>query len=294
MFQDFQLAAIVKVRGQYQFFYIPLHQALQNQLSQSWLEQYTSFMTDIEEVDFDPGYQSEAHERYKLVDYQLPEPLNDENRQSLRDLDTISLHEEQIDDIKGVVAYVQAENNDEIVLFQNFSRSHVINPGRFLFLQNNTYESTQRPGLALENKLSAVFMPSDSKLLFQNFRITNSFLSLAEYYEEASEETIREILQHDQLLVEDIGALAVGASQWFCKRFALLKDSEILDQYTPQQIASHAEGFGVDIQLEDEKIVFPSDKAPAKKLLQFLNEELYKGPITETLYETNSKREADQ
>ena len=31
----------------------------------------------------------------------------------------------------------------------------------------------------------------------------------------------------------------------------------------------------------------------AKKLLQFLNEELFRGAITETLYETNSKREAD-
>ena len=42
------------------------------------------------------------------------------------------------------------------------------------------------------------------------------------------------------------------------------------------------------------KIVFPSDKSAVKKILQFLNEELFRGAITETLYETNSKRQADQ
>ena len=34
-------------------------------------------------------------------------------------------------------------------------------------------------------------------------------------------------------------------------------------------------------------------KGFSKTGLQFLNEELFRGAITETLYETNSKREAD-
>ena len=40
-----------------------------------------------------------------------------------------------------------------------------------------------------------------------------------------------------------------------------------------------------------DKIVFPTDKSESKKLLQFFNEE--RGAITDTLYETNSKRKAD-
>jgi hypothetical protein len=50
----------------------------------------------------------------------------------------------------------------------------------------------------------------------------------------------------------------------------------------------------VDIEIDsstgEDRIIFPSEKAPAKKLLQFLNEEIYIGAITDTLYETNSKR----
>lgn len=42
-----------------------------------------------------------------------------------------------------------------------------------------------------------------------------------------------------------------------------------------------------------DRIVFPAEKVPAKKLLQFLNEELFWGATTERLFETNSKRIAD-
>lgn len=73
----------------------------------------------------------------------------------------------------------------------------------------------------------------------------------------------------------------------------MLRDSGILDHYTAQQIVEDSDGYDVDIELDGDRIVFPAEKAAAKRLLQFLNEELFRGAITETLYETNSKREAD-
>ena len=52
-------------------------------------------------------------------------------------------------------------------------------------------------------------------------------------------------------------------------------------------------GYDVELKIDNNKIIFPAEKAKAKKLLQYLNEELYKGVITEKVYETNSKREAE-
>jgi hypothetical protein len=128
-------------------------------------------------------------------------------------------------------------------------------------------------------------------------RAANAIFNLADFYKEATEEDIKAILAHEKLAPVSVDALAKGASQWFCKRFALLKDSEILDQYTVTQIIQHSNGYDLDIQIDltsgQERIVFPADKAPAKKLLQFLNEELFRGSITERLFETNSKRIAD-
>ena len=195
--------------------------------------------------------------------------------------------------IKAIVAFCRNNAGQELLLFQSFSRSHIIEPGHFLFLQNNTYETADRPGIQLDNKLTAVYSTQNKKLFFHNFRATNTFLPLVEFYEEASEDTIREILSHKILVPEDVEALAIDANQWFRKRFAMLRDSGVLDQYSPQQIKKRSKNYDVEIQISKGRIVFPAEKGAAKKLLQFLNEEIYRGAITDTLYETNSKREAD-
>lgn len=293
MLENFQLAAIVKKSGQPRLFQIPLHQELQEALAESWDEQYQSFTNNVHEIDFDAGYNPEDHERFRLENYDLPVWLENENSQSVGTLDSISQHEDAIDSINGIVAFARSDQGEELMLFQNFSRSHVIRPGRFLFLQNNTYESAQRPGLTLDGKLSAAYSRATQKLLFQNFRTTNTFLALSEFYEEATEKEIREVLSHDLLEPEDADGLATESNQWFRKRFAMLRDSGILDNYSARQIKAHAKGYEIDIKIRNNKIIFPADKPAAKRLLQFLNEELYRGPITETLYETNSKREAD-
>lgn len=247
----------------------------------------------MQEIDFNAGYQPEEHERFRLREYDLPDWLAAENSQTVPDLDPISNNETLVDAIKGVVAFARDDEGEELMLFQNFSRSHVIRPGRFLFLRNNTYETTQHPGLTLDGKLSAVYASANGKLLFQNFRTVNTFLPLADFYEEASEQQIREVLNHDLLAPEDPDALATGANQWFRKRFAMLRDSGVLDQHSARLIKQRSNGHDVDIHISKGRIVFPADRPAAKKLLQFLNEELFRGPITETLYETNSKREAD-
>ena len=72
----------------------------------------------------------------------------------------------------------------------------------------------------------------------------------------------------------------------------MLRDSEVLDRYTAHEIADHAQGYELDIQVLGNQIVFPAERAAAKRLLQFLNEERFRGAITDTLYETNSKRAA--
>lgn len=289
MLEKFQLAAMVRGAPP-RLLRIPLHQGLQQTLAASWEEQLECFQEDAEEVEFQPGYTPEEHERFVLKNFELPDWLNQESG-SVANLDPISEHETLIDSAKGIVAFARREG-DDVVLFQNFSRSHVIRPGRFLFLQNDTYETAERPGLTLDQKLSAVYFPDTRLLLFQNFRTTNSFLPLEEFYEEASAEEIQEVLSHARLAAEDAEALATEANQWFRKRFAMLRDSEILDKYTAKQIKAHAKGYGVEVEVKGNKIVFPAAKGGAKRLLQFLNEELFKGAITETLYETNSKRTA--
>ena len=294
MLENFHLAAIIKQGAQTRMLQIPLHQALQNSLAGDWQYQYDIFRDGINEIDFDAGYQPEDHECFCLADYELPDWLAKENSQTIVNLNTISNNEELIDSIKGTVAFARNDQGEELMLFQNFTRSQVIRPHRFLFLESGTYKSKKHPGLTLGEKLSAAYLCAERKLMFRSFRTVNTFLPLADFYKEASEQEIREILNHKLLAPEDANALATGANQWFRKRFTMLKDSGVLDRFSAKDIKSRSKGYDVSIQILKGKIVFPPDKPVAKKLLQFLNEELFRGAITETLYETNSKRQTDK
>lgn len=291
MLENFHLAAIIRHGDLLQ---IPLHQTLQNSLARDWQNQYDQFRDDTREIDFDAGYQPEEDECFSLTDYEPPDWLGRASSDTAVALDMISDREELIDSITGTVGFARMEDGEELALFQNFTQSQIVRPHRFLFLHGNTYTDTERPGLTLARKLSAVYLSAERKLLFRSFRTVNTFLPLADFYKEASEQEIREILKHKLLAPEDSEALVTGANQWFRKRFAMLKDSGVLDRFSVKQIQSRSKGYDVSINVSNGKIVFPSDKPAAKKLLQFLNEELFRGPITETLYETNSKRQADK
>ena len=293
MLSNFQLAAIVKQGAQVRLQRIPMHQALQQTLTTTWEAQVEAFLDDAQEVEFDAGYQPEEHERFALHDFEPLDWLAGESSATIGDLDPIEQNDASIASIKAIAGFARDGNGNELVLFQNFSRSHVIRPGTFLLLRNGTYETTERPGLTLDTKLAAVYVVAEQKLLFRNFRTVNTFLPLGDFYEEASEQQIREVLAHEKLAPVNVEAIATESNQWFRKRFAMLRDSGVLDKYSANQVRARSKGYDVEIRVQKGKIVFPEDRPSAKKLLQFLNEELFRGAITETLYETNSKREAD-
>ena len=292
MLENFHLAAIVKRGGTSRLMHIPVQQALQETLATSWEQQYHDFLHHIEEIPFDPGYTPERHERFSLENYQPPQWLAGEDSLTVPTLDAIVSDNDVLTAIAGISGFARDRQGQDVILLQNFSRSHVIKPGLFLFLDTNTYTTLRNPGLSLDDKLTAIFLPNENKLLFQNFRNANTFLPLSDFCRDASEREIRDVLNHPLLSPEDPNTLATDANQWFRRRFAMLRESEVLDRYTAHEIADHAQGYELDIQVFGNRIVFPAERAAAKRLLQFLNEERFRGAITDTLYETNSKRAA--
>lgn len=293
MLKDFQLAVLVNRGQKWRLLQIPMHQKLQTTLSAIWDQQYAGFTSDIKEINFDPGYTPEEHERFRVRNYRLPECLQVGVGGQVHKLDSIKENENLIDSIGAVVGFARNEQGEELMLAQSFSRSHVIQPGRFLFLQNDTYETPKHIGLTLGTRLAAVYNVKTRKLLFDNFRNTNAFLPLTDFIAEASDHDIREVLNHPLLKPQDVDATTAAANQWYRKRFAMLKASKILDQYTSTELVKRSKGYEVELNVEKGQIVFPVDKHASKRLLQFLNEEIFRGAITERLYETNSKRKAD-
>ena len=296
MLINFHLAAIVPKKTQIDLLQIPLSDELQGRFAENWQSQYDTFFDEIQEINFDPGYKPEDHERFCVLDYELPEWLAKETSIDASSLDKIDKSERQMDRIRGIMALAQNEHEEELMLFQNFRRYQIIKPGLSAVLGDNTYTKIEHPGLMLGEKLSAVYHSIGRKLLFHSFHNVNMFLPLSDHFRPASEDEIREILSHELFAAEELDVLAKDPSQWFRTRFALLKHSGILNEVTALKIETRSKGYDVPIQLseDNEKIVFPSNKSDAKKLLQFLNEEIFRGAVTDELYKTNSKTKMNQ
>ena len=293
MLENFQLLAIVKQNSQTQLLRIPLHQALQDNLATDWHIQYDTFLEGTDEIRFDPGYTPANQEIFFLTGFNLPDWLENQNSLTVPNLGSIGRDDTLFDSVKGIVAFARNQNGEELVLFQRFTRTQLIQPGRFLFMQRGTYTGVDRPALMLNRKLSAIYQPDERRLLFDSYRNVNTFLPLDDFYKEASEQDIREILNHERLAPENLDEIATNPDQWTRKRFALLRHSGVLDTFSTDEILTRSEGYDIQIQIVEDRLVFPADKRRVKRLLQFLNEELFRGAITDTLYETNSKKKAE-
>lgn len=295
--QNFHLIGVFSTPSGVVLRRFPLRRPLQDSLSQQWEDQLDEFRNGAREIRFDPGYTPEADEVFEITNFEAPGWLAARTSLNAAELDSVVGLEEQLGNLRSVVAFARTSHREEIVLFQHFVPSHLIKPGKFFFQANGTYITNDRPGLALDHKITALYFPNGRRLLFRNFRATNTFLPLSDYFSEASGKEVRQILKHQIFVAESVTSveeLAENPPQWFRKRFAMLRASNILDKYSAEEIRAKSSGYDIEVKVAQHKIVFPADRNAAKKLLQFLNEEIFRGAITERLYETNSKRETGE
>lgn len=283
----FHLFAIVKIATKRHLERVPIHRDLQESLAQDWQRQLQDFVHGITEIRFNVGYTPGNTERFVLPDFDLPDWLV-----PVTEGDAIEIHEieeEDLDRVSGMFAVSQDHNGQQCLLFQNFTRSRVLSP-RALWWSQNAYTQTGKAGFSLSDSLSAVYYLDEKKLTFSKFTTVNSFLPLMDHYWVASDEQIREVLANPLFTVDDIDTVAYRPIQWIARRFAILRESGILGSVSAEDVAQKARDYQLDIPERNGKIVFPSARAEQKKVLQFLCEEVFRGALTATIYETNSKK----
>lgn len=286
----FHLFAIVKIATKRHLERVPILRGLQESLARDWKCQLRDFVHEITEIRFNVGYTPGDSERFVLHDFDLPDWLV-----PVTESDAIEIHEieeEGLDRISGMVAVSQDRNERRCLLFQNFTRSRVISP-RALWWSQNAYTQTGRAGFSLSDSLSAVYYLDDRKLIFSKFPTVNSFLPLMDHYWVASDEQIREVLSNPLFAVDDIDTIAYRPTQWIARRFAILRESGVLNKVPIADVVQKAQDCRMEIPEQNGKLVFPSTRAEQKKVLQFLCEEIFRGALTATIYETNSKKPRD-
>ena len=295
MFYNFHIAAISK-RSKMSLRLIETHGALNDTLIRNWSSQFRDFILETEEIDFTVGYSPGPGEHFSICPYNLPPWLVNKNSENARNIDTFDRNENIINSITGIVAFTRDNKGKELMLFQNFTKGHIIQPGGYVFWgpdahsDPNSYKAADRRLLRFDNKLSAVYLPEERKLLFDSYRNVNTFLPISDSYYIASKEDILNILDHELFECNDKNTIVNHSTQFMRRRFAILKDSEILDVLSAEKVKEQGDKHNINIQINNDKIIFPTENDQARILLQFLNQEIFQGSLTNEIFETNSKK----
>lgn len=188
-------------------------------------------------------------------------------------------------------------NSPVRVMFQQFATDQIIRPGYVLIMRlfqgELTYRDLDTSGLSIGNDLDAVY--DNGTLYFRSYYTTNRFLDLTQYFEDASDDNIKQIFSSAPLYTENIEKVLENADSVVRKKLSILEKSQILDDFTPVQIRAALEEKGFDITIVktpkgEDMIEFPTEKKAAKELLDLLTQSVFVGIITGTKYLTNSYR----
>ena len=259
----------------------------------SYLEaQVDAFGSDCEEVQFDGNYKPEQGEMLVIDEFEDLDSLTKVVAAPL-DVPVADPASLDFDQIRALFFGMKDADGTWVVYLQSFDRRRVISSTGFsIFHSKDTYKRIEGSGLTLDNKLAAKLR--DTKLSFFSFFHIRQIFDMSNYYQEATDNDIKQFAELQQLYVENIDELMAASDTWVRRKVWLVMQSSILGRVPPNDIKAIAAEFNIPIEyvIQDggERIKVPSDRKSLKTLLRFLDEDYYKSPLSKTNFLTNSKR----
>lgn len=175
------------------------------------------------------------------------------------------------------------------LLVQYFSAAQQLSRrGLSLIADGQTFTRLTAPAFSVGTRIDAVIEGGFVK--FKNFTIIKRIFDFIENYVEASDEQIENFSNHDIVSIEDVEAFKSITNQTTRKLISAVSSSGILDQVDINDIGASANSIGLNIRIDDGKIVFPMDKSELKILLRFLDHGVYQSPLIGQRFVANSKR----
>lgn len=273
---------------------IPLTAALNTELAQLFAEQQTALLGDKQAIAFTGSYNVDEGEIFTIADYPLPPAIGQAISNPLTcqvlDLNT------ETQRIKALFSGTWTAAT-KTVNFQVFDAGKLLKRGYTLIGSGNTYKKLEEPGLMLQDKLTAHHQ--NGTLYFSSYHNTKRFLSLADYYREATDTDLDAFAASDLFAFEDEAGFKEQADSIIRKKIALLQKNEVLKDINVTDIQTVANNFNAELPEEhhinivvndDGKLVIPEDKKALKELIRFLDEDYVTAPLTKRKCLTNSKQ----
>lgn len=259
---------------------IDLLQSITGDIRNVFLNSAKSVMSsDTEKILFDGNFKIDGDE-VLYVEMDLSHDLAEASTNPIG----LSVLDLSNDDIKSLFWI-----DNGVYYFQNFDKRKLLQNKNVIFYKRNTYHKLTEEALIVENTVSAIFR--DGKFYFKSYVNANKIISLSEFFEEASNETIEEFA-NNPIFELDLDWLKENSDTMIRKQITLIQKSQILLSASSRKIKSSAKKFNLEIEVENGMLKLPNDKKLCKNILNFLNEQYYLGLISGKKFLTNSKRDA--
>lgn len=283
----FNLFALCKIQGNLEARKINLNQGLQNQVQQLFATQKQTFLANInQETEFQGDWKPDSDELLTIdtpADAQIIIDTINANRNGIEDVNLANFEEEPIKALFG-------QDNNGDILVQTFFKGQYLTRTFSIFLQNDTYNKLDAPAIAFDNKLLCII--SNNTVKFKSFHNLRCLFDLGDLYKEATNTDLETFSELENIAISDFKSFQGTANQNIRKRIHNLLQSNVLTDYTANQIREKAvdEGLNDLININNNQIVMPDDSKGIMNLLSFLDEKLYRGPFSDNIIRANSTK----
>lgn len=282
------LLAICRPNGILQIKKVTTVPAVQNAIETIFGAQEQQFNSGItQDVPFDGAWKPEDDEM--LVVHNTPEMNNiwNQSLQNVNALPVLNAANFQSEAIKAL-AVVAGNDGNRRLLIQTFSARQILDRSFSLTLSGNTFKQITEPSFCIGTSLSGIL--DATSLRFKSYSNVRTVFDLASLYTAATDAQIDIFAQHNSLHVGNLNDLKNFADQGIRKLINAISSKGTLNNYTIQEITTSANTSNFQINIQNNKILIPTNRSDTKKLLHFLDEGFYRGALSGTAYITNSKR----
>ena len=239
----------------------------------------------IEEDIFDGNIVSRNGENITYVNYNLPEDfLRVPNNQA--DMSEYNINE---DVPKSIFYYVDGK-----FYFQIFNKKNMLQRKMVLqlFEYGNVFTKMNNTAFIVEDKVHAIY--ENGKLYFQSYTIANQIFSLIDFVTEATNTEIESFgeIKGIDVSAENIKHIANIKTRRLIKLLSSTNNITTFMRKASRTKTSLLKKYGINAQINgDNELVLPTDNVvELNRTLEFLNEDIFRGVITDSLYRSNSKK----
>lgn len=241
----------------------------------------------LEEDEFDGNIVSRNGENIVYVNYILPDDFQriPDNQADMSDYDINR-------DIPKSIFYY----DDGKFYFQAFNKKNMLQ--RKMVLQicgDNAYSKMNNSAFIVDDKVHAIY--ENGKLYFQSYTLANQIFSLIDFVTEATNGEIDSFgniagISVDANVVKDIANVKTR------RLVKLLSSTNNIATFIGKNAKTRTsllKQYGIKAQINvNNELELPTDNvADLNRALEFLNEDIFKGVITNSLYRSNSKKKDD-